>query len=74
MDPFAEPSAAQWVAQTPVEEMIRVLREYGEERQAGRIARAIERARKEQSITTTAQLAALIMAISEIGPVPPSAK
>lgn len=60
MDPFAEPSAAQWVAQTPVEEMIRVLREYGEERQAGRIARAIERARKEQSIKTTAQLAALI--------------
>ncbi len=60
MNPQAGISAAQWVAQTPYDEMRRVLREYGEENNAGRIARAIERARAETPIVTTLQLANII--------------
>lgn len=53
-------TAADWVAETPVHDMIRVLREYGEENKAVRIARAIERARAEAPITDTLTLAQLI--------------
>ncbi len=60
MNPQAGISAAQWVAQTPYDEMRRVLREYGEENNAGRIARAIERARAETPIVSTLQLANII--------------
>lgn len=60
MDPGEEESAASWLAQTPVEELARVIRRYGEEPQAGKIARAIDRGRRERPITTTAELASLI--------------
>ncbi len=60
MDPGEEESAASWLAQAPVEELARVIRRYGEEPQAGKIARAIDRARRERPITTTAELASLI--------------
>ena len=60
MDPGEEESAASWLAQAPVEEIARVIRRYGEEPQAGKIARAIDRGRREQPITTTAELSSLI--------------
>ncbi len=60
MDPTQGVSAAQWVSSAASEEIARVLKTYGEERFARRIANAICAARDEQAITTTAQLAAII--------------
>ena len=60
MDRGEEESAASWLARVPVEELARVIRRYGEEPQAGKIARAIDRGRRERPITTTAELASLI--------------
>lgn len=60
MDPDAGQSAAEWLAEVPERELARVLREFGEERHARRIARALVRARDAAPITTTGQLAALI--------------
>ncbi len=60
MDPETGESAASWLAAIPVEELSRVIRRYGEDPQAGRIARGIDRYRQEQRIETTGQLAALI--------------
>ncbi len=60
MDPGEEESAASWLAQAPVEEIARVIRRYGEDPQAGKIARAIDRGRRERPITTTAELSSLI--------------
>lgn len=62
MDPEQGISAAQWLAQEDEDEIVRVLKVYGEERFAKRIARAIVRARSEGAIETTAQLAELIAA------------
>ncbi|HSG87740.1 MAG TPA: 16S rRNA (cytosine(1402)-N(4))-methyltransferase RsmH [Pseudomonadales bacterium] len=55
-------SAAEWIARARVTEMTRVFRELGEERHAGRIARAIERARAEAPIETTGRLAEIVAA------------
>ncbi len=60
MDPQSSVSAAQWIAQTPAAEMERVFREYGEERFARAIARAIERRRAEAPIESTWQLVDVI--------------
>ncbi len=60
MDQSASFSAREWVAETPVEEMIRIFKEYGEERFSTRIARAIEAKRREEEITTTLQLATIV--------------
>lgn len=60
MDNSTGPTAAQWLADAPEREIVRVLREYGEERFAKRIAGAIVEARRQAPIATTGQLAALI--------------
>ncbi len=60
MDTTRGVSAAQWVADTDEHTMIRVFRDYGEERFAPRIARRIIAARAEQPIVRTEQLARLI--------------
>lgn len=60
MDPDSGLSAAQWLAQVDEAEIARVLQEYGEERFARRIARAIVQTRGERPIVTTQQLAELI--------------
>ncbi|MHB1320049.1 MAG: 16S rRNA (cytosine(1402)-N(4))-methyltransferase RsmH [Acidithiobacillus ferrivorans] len=60
MDPEADMSAAEWLAIAPQAEITRVLREYGEERFARPIARAILRVREQTPITRTLQLADLI--------------
>ena len=57
---IADLTAADLVNQSSEEELERIFREYGEERHARRIARAIARARAEAPITTTGQLKTLI--------------
>jgi 16S rRNA (cytosine1402-N4)-methyltransferase len=60
MDPDNGTSAADWLASVDERELKRVLKTYGEERFAARIARAIVAARDEQPILRTGQLAAII--------------
>jgi 16S rRNA (cytosine1402-N4)-methyltransferase len=62
MDPDAGISAADWLARVDEKELKRVLKTYGEERSAARIARAIVAARDEAPIETTVQLADIIAA------------
>ena len=56
------PTAAEWLAEVDEDELTRVIRDYGEERYARRIARTIVKARAEQPITGTARLAAVVAA------------
>jgi 16S rRNA (cytosine1402-N4)-methyltransferase len=60
MDSTAEMTAARWLAQVDEKELTKVLFEYGEERFAKRIARAIVEARAENPLTTTQELVRLI--------------
>jgi 16S rRNA (cytosine1402-N4)-methyltransferase len=60
MDNRSGETAARYIARAPEHELARVIREYGEERFAKRIARAIVAARIEAPITTTAQLASIV--------------
>jgi 16S rRNA (cytosine1402-N4)-methyltransferase len=60
MDQQSGHSAADVVNTYPVPELARVLREYGEERFALRIAQAIDRARRREPLTSTARLADLV--------------
>ncbi len=60
MDTTSGMSAATWLAQAEEHEITRVLKTYGEERFARRIARAIIAARQQGAIETTGQLAAII--------------
>lgn len=62
MDPTSGISAADWLASADVEDITFVLREYGEEKFAWKIANAIVAQRQVQSITRTGQLASLIAA------------
>jgi 16S rRNA (cytosine1402-N4)-methyltransferase len=62
MDPATGEGAADWLARVPEPELVRVLREYGEERFAARIARAIVVERRVHPIRTTGQLRAIIAA------------
>ena len=62
MDTSRGETAAQWLSHADVDEIAAVLRDYGEERFARRIARAIVEARSEQAITTTARLAKVVSA------------
>ena len=60
MDLSAGISAAEWLAKAKQEEIAVVLKEYGEERFARRMARAIVEARIERPINTTRQLAEIV--------------
>ena len=60
MDTTSGQSAAEWVANTEEAEIVRVLKVYGEERFAKRIARAIVEKREEAPITRTAELAKIV--------------
>ncbi|NNE60185.1 MAG: 16S rRNA (cytosine(1402)-N(4))-methyltransferase RsmH, partial [Woeseia sp.] len=62
MDPSTGQSAAEWLATVNEKTLKQVLKEYGEERFAGRIARAVVTARDSNAITRTAELAELIAA------------
>ena len=60
MDTTQALDAARFVNQAGADEMAAVFRQYGEERFAGRIARAIISAREESPILTTATLAEIV--------------
>ena len=60
MDRTEPVTAAAWLAEADESEIRDVLRLYGEERFAGRIAKAIVRGRQELPLTTTLQLAQLV--------------
>jgi 16S rRNA (cytosine1402-N4)-methyltransferase len=60
MDPAQELSAAEIVAEWDQRQLTSVLREYGEERHASSIARAIVRARARRPIDTTLELVDII--------------
>lgn len=60
MDPDKGISAAQWLKDVSENELSRVFKEYGEERYAKRIARAIVKQRQVSPITKTGHLAAVI--------------
>jgi 16S rRNA (cytosine1402-N4)-methyltransferase len=62
MDPDQGHSAAQWLAIAREEDIAWVLREYGEERFARRMAAAIVRERQQRPITGTRQLADIVAA------------
>lgn len=60
MDQTQAFSAYHLVNSAPVDELNRILREYGEERFSGRIAQSIEKYRRSREIKTTGELADLI--------------
>jgi 16S rRNA (cytosine1402-N4)-methyltransferase len=62
MDPTAGISAAAVVNTYPGAELTRILREYGEERFAGRIAKAVVAERARQPFTTSSRLVELVRA------------
>ncbi len=66
MDPAVGQSAADWLATAEAYDIRCVLREYGEEKFAKRIAYAIVQAREENPITSTRQLATLIAEASPV--------
>jgi 16S rRNA (cytosine1402-N4)-methyltransferase len=60
MDNEAGITAAAWLARAPEHEIATVIREYGEDRFAKRIANAIVTARHERPLTRTAELAEVV--------------
>jgi len=67
MDPTTGRSAAEWLGAVDEKALTQVLREYGEERFAARIARAIVAARRESPVTTTTELADIVSAVVPAG-------
>jgi 16S rRNA (cytosine1402-N4)-methyltransferase len=62
MDPTSGPTAADVLNTYPVPELARVLREYGEERFAGRIAAAVDRRRRQSPLRRSGELVELLYA------------
>ena len=61
MDSTRGQSVAEWLADAETDTIAEVIREYGEERFAGQIAKAIDRRRQERGvIATTAELAEVV--------------
>ena len=61
MDTTRGQSVADWLADASIEAMTEVIRDYGEERFAGLVARAIDRRRQERGpLQTTAELAEVV--------------
>ncbi len=60
MDPSQKPTAADVVNTYTEDDLVRILRTFGEERHAGRIARAIVAARRKAPLRTTGELTSLI--------------
>jgi 16S rRNA (cytosine1402-N4)-methyltransferase len=60
MDPTSGQSAAQWINAVPEKQLVTVLKEYGEERFAKKIAAAIVSERTKKPFETTAHLASVV--------------
>jgi 16S rRNA (cytosine1402-N4)-methyltransferase len=69
MDASSSQTAADLINALSREELVRIIREYGEESRAGAIARAIEKARARGPITRTVQLAEIVSGV--FPPYPP---
>lgn len=63
LDPSGPTTAADLVATLPEAELVRILRDFGEEKAARPIARKIVAARREGSIATTTQLAEMVRSV-----------
>jgi 16S rRNA (cytosine1402-N4)-methyltransferase len=63
MDPESGISAREWLGQVEEQELRHILRKFGEESQAGRIAHAIVAARDSAPLATTAQLADVVASV-----------
>ncbi len=63
MDTSSGQTAAEWLANVAEDQLEKVIREYGEERYARQIARAIIVARTRQPIDTTLQLAEIVATV-----------
>ncbi len=57
------PTAADIISKLSPQELAKIFYEYGEERRAGAIARAIEKARTRGTIASTAQLAGIVASV-----------
>ena len=62
------PTAAELVNEAAPEELMRVLRDFGEERRARAIVRAVVRRREHAPLTTTAELSQLVAGVLGWGP------
>jgi len=71
MDPGEGETAAEVVNEAEAEELVRIFREFGEERWAKRIARRIVETRRVEPIETTKQLADLVKAAIPAARQPP---
>ncbi len=69
MDMGRPQTAADLVNTLPRDELVKIIREYGEDHRAGAIARAIEKARVKGPITSTVQLAEIVSSV--FPPYPP---
>lgn len=76
MDPTRGQSAAELIDHIDEAELAQILFQWGEERHSRRIARAIVRARRQEPITSTAQLAEIIAGATpgRPGPVHPATR
>lgn len=63
MDRQEGPSAGDWLNRVSERELREVLKTYGEERQAARIARALVRARETAPLVSTGQLAGIVESV-----------
>ena len=68
MDPQSGTSAAEWISTASEREIRKVLFEFGEEKFAVRIARAITSARDGSALSTTVQLAEIVKSAVPKGP------
>jgi 16S rRNA (cytosine1402-N4)-methyltransferase len=68
MDSSAGETAAEWLSRTGEKELAEVLKDYGEERFARRIAAAIVAAREDEPIVSTVSTARLARVVSEANP------
>lgn len=64
MNPQEGLSAKEWLKQVDEQTLVKVLRQYGEERFAGRIARTIKEASDKDELQTTLDLAELVKKVS----------
>jgi 16S rRNA (cytosine1402-N4)-methyltransferase len=69
MDTSRPRTAADLINDLSRDELAKIIREYGEDRRAGAIARAIEKARARRPITSTVQLAEIVSSV--FPPYPP---
>jgi 16S rRNA (cytosine1402-N4)-methyltransferase len=60
----ASQTVAEIIAGAPVDELTTILRQFGEEPRARRIAQAIDRARQRETIETTAQLLDIVLSVT----------